>query len=429
MAPNATNASLYFGEHKIPLDLQGYTPVRGDFAGPAAVPVPPSSQDAGLPGFFTDSEHGIAVTNVYRTFHSDTPSVATARVELLVASSGDYQVSDPEEAPEADTGSICLGQNGTRCLDVFWGPQEQFNAIVSLDRNHAAGERTLAEAARGGPQWPMPLVIAFTLPANQHSAVLRFGEHRIPLELRGMAGGQDFDYTAFLPEASPGSLLYESEGKTVALDSITHDPETGEMKLAMTASNDSEASDFTPVFSPEAYFSQVGAVDIFYGYQGDARSRLVQGERLVPGQSAPWEVTVSRIGEVTGPWARHGGLLWTVAYSPDPARRPDGVALLVTDDATGGNGPQGSQPAFARFDRAGDEGQFWPAKVLWAVGGSASAPSIVDGVAYISSYQDRPAVNAATGKRLWGWNVGGVTAVEDGVAYRELSWRLRRRNR
>ena len=224
-----------------------------------------------------------------------------------------------------------------------------------------------------------------------------------------MTGDPAFDYTAHYAEATPGSTLYESEGKTVALDSITQHPDTGDIELAMTATNDSEASDFLPVLNPAAFLSTTGKVDITEG------NRTITGENLVPGQSASLEVVVPRGGNEEFGY---------VAYSLDQDKRPDGAVLQVTDGAApAGAGPQRSLPAVARFDRAEDEGEFWPVKMLWRYPSTNGSPSVVDGVAYVLSDDGPLALDAATGSKLWmnggsGWNWDdGTIKVADGVVY------------
>ena len=154
-----------------------------------------------------DSEHGIGLTHVDCVDLRDYPAMATARVELSVLSLGDYDAYGQEISQDA--GSVCLGQGGSECLEIFWGPEEQFNTILSLE-----GGDEFAEARRGGARWPLPVAIEFNLPNNHDSAALEFGGHRIPLDLRGMTGDPAFDYTAHYAEATPGSTLYKSEGKT-----------------------------------------------------------------------------------------------------------------------------------------------------------------------------------------------------------------------
>ena len=117
VAANATQGSLYFNEHKVPLNLEG-----DDFGDPgqavrAPAPTPPPSQDPKTANFFMDRQHGIAVTNVYRVVDLNGP-MARARVELLVLPLGGYDGSLPHRVRPDDpkTGSVCLGNGFTEPL-------------------------------------------------------------------------------------------------------------------------------------------------------------------------------------------------------------------------------------------------------------------------------------------------------------------------
>ena len=252
MAANATKASLFFGEHEIPLDLEGdyaldinpsgplpgqrrhrrRTPKRRLLHGRGVR----DSRDRGIPG---GARHHIS--------HGNWP------VELAVLFLAEHDVSVPALGYEG--GIVCLGNGGTECLEIFWGPEQQFDALIYLKQHEYGRGRLEAEAfdsaLKAGARWPLSLTLEFRLPANQDSAVLMFGDHSIPLDLRGMSGNAPvFDYTTHYAEATPGSVLYESDGKTVVLDQVRHDPETGGLEVELTANNGSEASDFTPLFLP-----------------------------------------------------------------------------------------------------------------------------------------------------------------------------------
>ena len=308
VAANATQGSLYFNEHKVPLNLEG-----DDFAAPAQAvrapaPTPPPSQDPKTANFFMDRQHGIAVTNVYRVVDLNGP-MALARVELLVLPLGGYDGSLPHRVRPDDpkTGSVCLGNGFTdpwpgsrdtpapeapdsECLEIWWGEESQFNAILS--GYHPGWQRFSGGDYRPlGGRWPVPVVVEFSLPRNHHSAVLKFGEHELPLDLRGMSGDPTYDYTAHYDEASPGSVLYDQEGKTVVLDGVKHDPETGDMQIDLTATNGSEAADFTPVFKTDAIFSARGVVDVGFGSSPPSRGARTgtwsPARRWLPGRAVP----------------------------------------------------------------------------------------------------------------------------------------------
>ena len=435
VAANATKGSLFFGEHEIPLDLEGDYALNVSPSGPLPAPTPPPSQDPKTAGFFMDEEHGIFVTEVYRVVPAISSPMVTGRVELAVLSLADYDASAPALSYEG--GGVCLGKGGAECLEIFWGPEQQFNALLYL----TGGEAEAFDSARWAKaRWPLPLTLEFRLPANQDSASLMFGDHSIPLDLRGMSGNPVFDYTAHYPEAAPGSVLYESDGKTVMLDQVRQDPESGGLEVEVTANNGSEALDFTPLFLPSGIFSTSGRV---------GNTCFVQGERLPPGQSASLRYVIPRAGNEE--WGH-------IPYSPEQVKRPDGVVLLMGEvEGPAGTGPRrglapapmptpvpvevdpasptpvtvslrncplrvdipldGATPSFVRFDRSGDEGNFWPIK--WRrvphapedayplgmsrripIGMTESIP-VVDGVLYAGHEFGLAALDADTGESLW----------------------------
>lgn len=298
--------------------------------------------------------------------------------------------------------------NATDCMEVFWGSENQFNAILSLDQAEA---ETFATARTTGARWPLPITLNFTTPTGHDGAVLKFGGHEVALNLRGMAGPPAVDYAAYYPQAAPGSVLYDSGSKTVVVDSIDHDPDGG-IQLSMTASNNSEAEDFGPVIIPDAVFSTGGRVDVSMG------QRIFIAETLAPGQSASIEYTVRRGGD--GTWGY-------VTYSGDPAKRPDAVIIRMADSFSldgapmGDSGsfapfmesaklehdPRGSFPVFVRFQRSEDEGEFWQVKMLWRLPVRALLPIITpDGTGYLSRDGAVQAFDVATGELKWDYVSG-----------------------
>ena len=409
VAANATKGSLFFGEHEIALDLQGNYVRRPKHFPSLLAPEPPSSGDAKTAGYFVGSENGIRVARVSRTSHRTDSLISTSRVDLWILPLGDNEVPELGDS----TGSTCLGANGTDCIEIFWGPEKQFNAVLSLNEGEV---ETFATARRAGARWPLPISVRFITPNIHDNAVLRFGGHEIALDLRGMAGQPTFDYAAHYSEATPGSVLYDSGGKTVVLDSLSHNSDDGSMELSMTASNGSEAEDFGPVIIPDGVFSTRGMVDVNEG------QRTFLAEKLAPGQSTSFAYSVPRGGD--GNWGY-------VAYSEDSARRPDGLVIRVADsyapDGTpkvdgGGfvsvadstnfvHDPQTSFPAFAKFQRRADEGKFWPVKMLWRhpVGYSDSGDFhiVPEGIAYAASQNySLDALDAVTGEQIWDFAPG-----------------------
>ena len=109
VAANATKASLFFGEHRVPLDLDGDYAPRDEHLDSLPVPTPSPAQDAKTAGFFVDSEHGIAVTGVSRTGDIDerdgdnNPLMSVARVDLYAGSPSRRRYPElVTTAPDAD---------------------------------------------------------------------------------------------------------------------------------------------------------------------------------------------------------------------------------------------------------------------------------------------------------------------------------------
>ena len=383
VAGNAGNANLYFGDHKIPLDLQGDYSLSANHASPLPAPSPLASQDPKTANFFMDAEHGIAVTGVYRQVDPAEPLDSWVRVELEVLPLGGYDAPDAEGGLHVEAGSVCLGNDGSECLEIFWGPKNQFNAPLSLDRDD---NRAFVEARRSGARWPLPLTVGFRAPHNQDDAELMFGEHSIPLDLRGMTGDPAFDYTAHYPGAMSGALLYESDGKTVVLDSITQNPDTGNLQLALTAKNDNEAEDFTPAVDT-AVFSTVGKLDVTGG------KRPVAFETMAPGQSASLATVI--------PYA--GNAQWGyVIYSSESPRRPHGIVVQVREDG----GAQSSRPVFISFGGMALTGSWPPPPV--------SAP-ISSGLDYTCALREDGAAVC------WGSNGAGQASPPAGETFTALS--------
>ncbi len=430
VAGNATNATLYFSGNKVPLDLQGDTQIAGQHAEPKPAPAPPASGDEKTANFFMGLEHGVAVTGVHRVLRLNEPWFAEARIEMDVLPPADYAASGDgaNTGPDGSTGSICFGQGGTECLRVLWG-ENKYNAILTLE-----GGEEFSEARSRGARWPLPVVVSFHLPSNESSAVLEFGDHEIALDLQGMAGDPAYDYTAHYVEASPGSKLYDEGGKTVVLDSVSHDPKTGDIELSMTAANNNESADFSPAFAPLGVFSTKGQVDVtgFTGgvgvlssmaisTSGGARPTPRPAPTMAPGQAGQVSIPAQYTGDTLAPGQtgsfkavvpRAGNAQWGhIAWSQDPAKRADGVVVHVRDrnapvDAAG---PGGSLPAYVKYARSDDEGKYYPFKLLWSRPADGAARMTVgDGVVSLwhegSRHQGDAlrAVDSAGGRQLWG---------------------------
>ena len=428
VAANATNASLLFGEHRVPLDLNGDYVLKEGYADPVSAPSAPPSQDEKTAGYFMGSGHGIAVTKVSRAGDGDSLMVV-GRVELSVLWVGDYGAPAGEGSSYENSGSVCLGETGTGCIGIFWGPEGQFNALTSSENIGA-----LVEARREGSRWPLPVTVEFMLPAKYDTATLKFGDHSVAIDLRGMKGDvPTFDYRAhYAPlAATPGSVLYESGGKTIVLDGIRQNSQTGDIEIAMTARNDSEASDFSPkVLLSGDLFAQNGRI----GWVSPARtnegktptsSPSDEVKTLAPGQRESLHYVVPRHSGEKGN---------SDGYSSDPEKRTDGVVLrMMVGDGLDDTDPVALPPGFISFDRVEDERKFWPGLKLWRYEGSGDryfSAMVTDGARLYASQRASEegnlvhALDTNTGELVWRHGMADLhytlpipVALADGVVY------------
>ena len=426
VAANATQASLFFGEqHKIPINLQGddVQIVHGNESATAPTPLAPSGRSA---GYFMDVGHGIAITGVRRgppevaIVRERYPQLSLIEVDISILSLHSNDALSPEIEIEAEDGDICFGSSSGECLRVRWGAERQFAAALPIKE--------------GDVEWPrgkgLPRTIGFVVPSLVEQATIEFGEHRIPIDLRGMTGEEPaWDYTLHYPELPVGSTLYDSNNKTVVLDEVRQESNTGDITLVFHAANESEATDFAPVIElAGSRVSESGKV-----FDGDLdptkgwRPHTVQieGDKLVPGQSALIEHTIARV------YDRNSQL---ILYYPNPEDRPDGTILQLTvSDSLTDAGTRISEAGYVRYVRISGEAAYWserllnvtPGDVLWRyqTGGSVfSSPTVSGGVVYVGSRDDHLyALDVAAGDLLWryqtGWPVLSSPTVSSGVVY------------
>ena len=291
VAANATNASLYFGDkHKIPLDLQGDETRVESSASPAPTPGASSGQSA---GYFMDDDYGIAITGVLRKPFSAGSTLSLVDVEISVISLRDENGLAPEVNVGVDDSSdVCLGYSPRlECLKVSWGPESQFKAALFL------GNEISAEWPRGRG---LPTRFGFAVPNSAEQAVIEFGEHRIPIDLRGMTGETPtYDYRLHYQELTVGSTLYDSNQKKVVLEQVRQEADTGGVTLVFSATNDSEAADFAPVI--ELAGSRVSESGRVFDGDFDAvvgwtpQTVRIEGEKLAPGHRNLVEHTIARV--------------------------------------------------------------------------------------------------------------------------------------
>ena len=352
VAANATNASLYFGDkHKIPLDLQGDETRVESSASPAPAPTPGASSGQSA-GYFMDADYGIAITGVRREPFSSGSTLSLVDVDISVISLRGENGLAPEVNVGVDHSSdVCLGYSPRlECLKVRWGPESQFEAALFL------GNEISVEWPRGRG---LPIRFGLAVPNSAEQAVIEFGEHRIPIDLRGMTGETPtYDYRLHYQEFTVGSTLYDSNQKKVVLEQVRQEADTGGVTLVFSATNDSEATDFAPVIElAGARVSVSGRVfdgdfDAVVGWT--PQTVRIEGEKLAPGHSNLVEHTIAR---VAGRDQEHWRL---IRYSPNAEERPNGVVLQLTvRDSETDAGTRVSDSGHLSYDRTGEESGYW----------------------------------------------------------------------
>ena len=353
VAANATVANLFFGdETKIPLNLDGDQPDGQTHGEPVSAPSPPAST-ARTAGFFMDTDYGVAVTGVRR----DRANATRVKVDIAVLSVADSDDLALQIPTESTNGDVCFAGNaGNECLEVTWGAAEEFNARLVVEDSQVAWPQ--------GRGWPTSF--EFILPNNVYQATMHFGDHRIPIDSRGMTGQAPvYDYRLHYSELEAGTVLFDFESKMVVLEEVRQE-ETRDLTLVFKASNDSEAADFSPVVElAGARVTQSGKV--VDGQFDDAGwtplTTQDQGDTIGPGQHTTIELTIPRV--VAKPWGFFGG-------SENPRERPDAALLQLTvSDSLTNAGTMVSGPGFVEFVRTPDElavWGIWGGKLVWRYG-------------------------------------------------------------
>ena len=181
---NAMSASLRFGDHRLPLNLEGDAPFVPN--SPEAVPVPVESPGA-LPGtsaYFLGEDYGIAIAGLTRSSNDGLPGWATANLFLAVIRLADDRSFAPAIRIDTETGQTCfLGEDNDNkeCPRIVWGPEERFESAVRLSPVPEDGTLPWPR----GMGWPVSLT--FDVPDRVQNALLGFGGHKISLALHGMA--------------------------------------------------------------------------------------------------------------------------------------------------------------------------------------------------------------------------------------------------
>jgi hypothetical protein len=393
---NASKASLLFAEHKIPLNLQGSQKPFPEERKPSPAPVPGPNPNAppGAEGYFLGNEYGIAITSLSRRPSDRFPTWTRVTLELAVMTFRDDPTLAPPIKIRADQGRVCFsGENKDDCIRIQWGPEKQFHAYLF------SSIPTLDVKWPRGKGWP-ELHLDFEVPGDTEEATLLFGEHRIQLDIGGMVGSVPaWNYRLHYPELAIGSVLYDSNSKTISLAAVEQHRESGNIVLNFSAENNSEVADFVPSISASA--TRVTRNGLLLDDKGDGSlgwiptSVNAQGKKLAPGEAGSFTLVLPRVSGKGFP---------TVSLAP-----PDATILqLKATDAETEAGTTVAPPAYVAFERSDDEAQFWKpflGKVIWKFktdGRVIVSPLVVDGVVYVrSDSSDKVyALDALTGRRV-----------------------------
>ena len=457
VAENAASASLVAGETTVPIDLQATARAVGALDEPLPAPTPPpgSSDSANTAGYFMDRSYGIAVTGVSREPDKTGPTLSVATVELSLLSLHEPDGLAPGIRRTATPGTACfVSEPEDECIRVRWGDELQYQAMLSLSPD-------------GVESWPRGMGwqgnVSFPLPVGVTGATLSFGEHRIPIDLRGMTGGAPtYDYTAHYPEfaVTLGSQLYDAGGMTITLESVRHDADSGDLALVFSAANDSEAVDFNPRIELMGTRVSSGG-GVFDGKTSPGRPQMaplprrrsglndgqvarphvpmpvtfgstdpwipvpvIVTDTLAPGQTRQLELDIPRSGLGSEHWDH-------VPYSPIPEYRPDGaIVQLTVSDGTAAAEAFVSEPAYVRFRRSDGESDHWAGERAWLfrTGTDTTLPPVAaNGLVFAAANNFTPsqaaartdwghlyALDAMTGTVVWNYTTGRRTSVRRG---------------
>ena len=346
---DATAASLLFEQHRVPLDLPAALPPARGHRDPSAVPTPAIVFDAptGTSGYYLGSEHGLAVKGASRIANRNIPGWDTVTLDLVAMSFQENLSFAPLLRVTTDSQTVCLrAESGDECVRVRWGDNEEFEAALQVD--HPGGD----------VPWPRrlgwPLSATFDVPSNVETAVLAFGEHRIPLDLLGMTGGAPrYDHKLHYDVIAAGSTQYDLHGKRVTLTQVEDNRDTGATVLRFSAVNSSATTDFTSFVSAAVARVSVDGT-ILDGLENPEVGWLpvslhIRGDTLAPGQSGGFSLSLPRVGG-------QGFKLLTIDTEvPDVAL----VGLTVSDEEAVGQGTVEIGSGLVAFTRGPGERRFW----------------------------------------------------------------------
>ena len=436
VAQNATNASLLFGEHRIPIDLSGDPLAREQLSKPLPAPTPETESSPATAGYFMGDTYGIAITRVNSSNRGYASSV-TVDIDMISTSFEPDEVDTVIRYQHTAQG-VCFGEvRDAECVELYLGENDNYRLPIGI---HAEDLEDLVRNWNGVKEQRLrgnakPLSLVFGVPSNVTEVRLKFGDHLIPIDTRGMEGSSpEYAYASFYPELTPDTVLLDSNGKKMVLSSVEQVESDGSMILKFDAINDTEASDFNPSMKLQVYTVSKSGIVVYEEYTSSGE------EKLGPGQQADIDVNVSRNPKANNPGDRltysSSELFIPVSeYVKNEADRVDGAIVMVTVTDLATALTLTTAPSYLTYDPIATSNIFndqTRGKMLWryyTVGDVGSSPTLSDGIIYVGTEDDNHvrrgyvyALAAPTGELVWryettGGHVSSSPAVSGGVVY------------
>ena len=347
VAANATRASLKFGSTvNLPISLSGdsWPVTRGLGPDEQFQQEGPTTQQS---EFLLGSHHGIAVTRIRRHWGIVDSLID---VELTVQSLTDVETLGSTIATNSDKSGLCLGgEESLDCVRIAWGTGPEVIARLQHEPRVIHWPR--------GKGWPTEF--SFVVPNVVSNAILQFHDHTIPLSLTDMVTRPpSYHYDVHYSELQPESVVFGSGDKTLQLVDILDDSSTGDLVLEFRATNEAEASDFTPDVVVTGSRVSVSGV-VFDGLGRSWKPTVSQStdDTVPPGGTKIVEVRIPRQSyDVWSPTQ------YTKIYDD----RPDAAILELALKEKGAADDSASvEVGYVQFLRTPDDIQFYAGSLLW----------------------------------------------------------------
>ena len=373
VAANATNALLRFGDLVgVPLNLSGDDlAVEIDMA-PVAAPI------GGDGGYLEQAGRRLAISGIHRD-RSELES--NILIDLLVSSADIQPGLAAVLSLTSVDGDTCFGSSQSRaCLSASFGSGPEIQPILWFsDMDGQATATTWVDVRTPrGKGWPV--TVGFEVPNVVDSATLKFGDHVFSITLNGMAGQvPSYDYKEHYSQLQPGATMYEVNNKKVVMEAVATDVTTGDMVIDFKASNQSEATDFTPQLRISG--GRVAESGLMFDGRGSSWAPVethIKGPTVPPGGSGSMIARIPR--RDLDSWGE-------TPYSLEFRDRPDVaiVDITVTDMQVLHDSGR-SQVGYLPFDRMEDERHWYIGGVLWSIPLHSFPdvrPVVNDGMVYI----------------------------------------------